>query len=276
MILASNIRAKLNREEQRRKQMKLKQLVASFLMGTIAMAVPVTAHAITTVQVSTIIASAYVGGGDTKMTVTIKNVLDNNTTNTIAWTGVNAGQGWTQADQYLQIDSTLTVSGGGIQTYTYNTVLGANPRYTGLISTTTQSPAGLVDTSTTTLKLPTAWQIVDVLGSQKGVDDPNCTGGVGQPAFCQAAGVATGWAWFYHEDKGQTEDVPSQHTTAFHDADSYVTVHKAGYGIHYAQDPASFGSAVSPNYMYLEADFANALGGRTYTTSELIVELFTQ
>ena len=80
------------------------------------------------------------------------------------------------SDQYIQIDSTLTVAGSGIQTYTDNTNATANPRYSTVPSSTTPSPAGLINTATpSAAPMPTAWRIVGGTSTTGGItgSDPN-------------------------------------------------------------------------------------------------------
>jgi len=160
----------------------------------------------------------------------------------------------------------LTVAGSGIQTYTDNTNATANPRYSVTPSSTTPSPAGLINTVTTTAPpVPTAWQIVGGTANPVAVDDPNNAALLGH----------TGYAWFYHEDKAQVANNAGI-TASFVNEFPYIEMEVAGQPpqIQFAQ--GSFGNSTSNmNKVYLEANFQNALGGQTYQTSTLTVELFT-
>jgi len=240
-----------------------KYMVALAGLGLI-MAAPVTSHAFTSSAVVTETAQATVTGGSAAMSVALLNVSNNAAAATIGWTA-SAGSGWQQANQYIQIDSTLTLAGSGIQTYTDN--IHSSPAYAGVISSVTISPAGLVNVgSPASPPLPTAWQIVGGTNSPVAVDDPNNAALIGH----------TGYAWFYHEDKSQVPNNAGV-TTFFANAASYIEMETAGQppAIQFAQ--GSFGnSTTNTNRVYLEANFNNALGGNTYKTTTLTVELFTQ
>ncbi len=245
-----------------------KKFAALLLVGGVAAVVPTVSHAYTFKSSTTVTAAATVAGGSTAMSIALKNVSDNAAAASVAWPAINAGAvTWVQASQYVQITSTLSVAGSGIQTYTNNTIATANPKYSGAVSST--AAAGLVDTVNTTAVLPLAWQVRATGTNPEAVDDPNCTGAAGQPAFCAPVGVATGWAWFYYEDQagGLMPNAP---------ANSYIQVEKAGGvpQIQFAQGSFGGGAVSGINNMYLEANFQNATGGSTYQTSTLTVELF--
>jgi len=199
--------------------------------------------------------------GSVAMDVAILKTADNTPDTQINWTGVTLPAGFVLASDYIQLSSTITASGGGIQTYTDNTAADASPKFSGLINSVSATPAGLVDNSSTTLKLPTAWTIlhssgVPVAANPNNAADPNSFG------------------WLYHEDKAQVA-VPTLGASAFVNGDPYITVENSN-GIHFGQSPTQFGSAASPNNMYLEADFTSALTPRTYSTTTLRLEAFTE
>ena len=198
------------------------------------------------------------------MSIAILNVSNNAAAASIAWPSINAGQSWTEASQYLQIASTLTVVGAGIQTYLNNTLGTANPKYTGAISSSTS--AGLVNTVTTTQVIPLAWSIST--GTAVGVDDPNCTGAPSQPSTCVAP--FNGYAWFYYADKAGGL-MPNADA-----GDPYIQPENYGNPPQIQFTQGTFGNSTSnTNNVYLEANFQNALGGSTYQTSTLTVELYT-
>ena len=236
----------------------LRKYMAGLATAGLVIAVAGISQAFTSKQLYTATAGATVTGGSAAMSVSIIGGTS------ISWTAV-AGGPWTLANQYLQIASTLTVAGAGIQTYTQN----SGGLYTGAASSTTA--AGLVNLSSTTQTIPLAWQITGSTGGPNAVDDPNCTGAAGQPSYCKPAGVATGWAWFYYADKGGglLPNAP---------ANWYIQPESAGnpVNIQYAQTSFGAGAANSINKLYLEANFANAVGGYTYQTNTLTLELFTQ
>ena len=241
----------------------LKKTLAALFGFGLAAVVPVTSHAFTSQQIVTETASTTVSGGVAAMSVALLDVVGNGAASSIGWTA-SAGSSWTEANQYIQINSTLTVSGAGIQTYTNNTAVTASPRYTALISTFTPGCAGLVNPTGSGV-LPVAWQVSS--GTALAVDDPNNAALPGH----------TGFAWNYYQDAGQTVASPNFGITQpFANGATTITVEKAGNPpqIQFAQ--GSFGNSTSnTNNVYLEANFQNALGGTTYKTSTLTVELFT-
>src|SRR5438477_7713645 len=119
---------------------------------------------------------SLLGGGTVQMTITLRNVSDNSTTTQIYWTTntVTLPAGFVDADAYIQLDSTLTASGGGIQIYTDNTAsdVPAGERFTYVGSTNSVNPAGLVDLTTTTKTLPLAWSIKDTTTTAPTAADP--------------------------------------------------------------------------------------------------------
>jgi hypothetical protein len=208
------------------------------------------------------LASATITGGLAQMNVTMIGGSK------ITWATPTAGGGWQAATQYLQIASTLTLAGSGIQTYTAN----SGGLWTAAASSTTA--AGLVNQATGTDTLPLGWQIST--GTLIAADDPNCYG-VGQPAYCGSTTGRTGWAWFYYADKGGGL-LPNAGTAP---GSTYIQVESAGNPpkIQYADTTIpSFGAgnANGINDLFLETNFANALSGNTYLTNTLTVEAFTQ
>jgi hypothetical protein len=219
--------------------------------------------AFTSIQTLSSTAKALTGAGATSMSIAIKKVADNSTDTAVNWSAVTLPGNWKVADDYIQLTANITQAGGGIQTYTDNTAADATPKFTGDKSVLT--PAGLINTSDTTKKLPTAWTIRHATGTIDAIE-PN---------------DAAGFAWFYHLDKAQVA-IPSAKATAWVDGFPFATVQNTA-GIHFAQDPTSFGPpptnpvlADNQNNIYLEASFAGALGSTTYQTTTVRLEAFTQ
>lgn len=208
----------------------------------------VSAQQFQSIRISTITAEATVTGGELAMFVEIRRRDNNNTASNITWT-VPAGNGWTLADQYILLHSTVTQSGGGIRIYTDNNAADANPKYGGSFGE--NNGAGLISTSSNTAFLPMAWLIKDDVSNPTPVD-PN-----------------TNSSWFYFKDRSQTNFWSNADTR------DYSTVARAGYGYHFAQGP-SYGDMSSPNPIYIEANFVNAVGGWTYKTTTLRIELFSE
>ncbi len=232
--------------------MKSKNIIKSmFLLVALFFCVIIVAPTFATFQsrsISTFTAQATVTGGQLAMSVEIRNRSGDVLVSSLTW-NVVAGSGWTLANQYILLHSTLTLP-GGIRIYTDNAANDANPRFGGSFGEI--YGAGLIDTTTNTAVLPLAWLIRDDRS------DPT----PGDPNYVPV--------WFYFKDKSQTN--------FWSDADiqDYSTVAKAGYGIHYAQGPGNYGPSPSPDYIYIESNFTNALGGRTYRTTTLRIELFSE
>jgi len=241
--------------------MKGKNIIKSmFLLVALFFCVIIVAPTFATFQsrsISTFTAQATVTGGQLAMSVEIRNRDNDNLATSLTW-NVVAGSSWTLANQYILLHSTLTVSGGGIRIYTDNAANDANPRFGGDFGN--NNGAGLINTTTNTLVLPLAWLIRD------NREDPT-------PGDPDPRNPNFNAAWFYFKDKSQTNFWT---TTQTEDAKDYSTVAKAGYGIHYAQGPGNYGSSTSPDYIYIESNFANAVGGITYRTTTLRIELFSE
>jgi len=233
--------------------MKGKNIIKSmFLLVALFFCVIIVAPTFATFQsrsISTFTAQATVTGGQLAMSVEIRNRSNDNLATSLTWENVAAGSGWTLANQYILLHSTLTLP-GGIRIYTDNAANDANPRFGGSFGT--GNGAGLIDTTTNTAVIPLAWLIRDDRG------DP----ATGDPNYNPS--------WFYFKDKSQTDFW----TTT--DIKDYSTVAKAGYGIHFAQGTGNYGPSPSPDYIYIESNFANAVGGRTYRTTTLRIELFSE
>ncbi len=201
------------------------------------------------------------------MTVTVHKISDNSLDTEINWPSVSLPAGWVLASDYIQLDATMNALTDGIQIYTDNLASDANPAYAGTVDATHQTPAGLINTSVRTLKVPTAWTISDDV-IPGGPTPANPNGG--------------GFRWFYHEDRSQVAN--DQRAAPFVDGDLYITVeNRSCLGsadnapcIHYGQSPIEFGSAFTPNYIYMQADFTSAVTPATYKTSTLRLEAFSQ
>lgn len=203
------------------------------------------------------------GAGSVSFSTTLKDRVTNAAGATsLSWTKVAPapGAGFLLADQYIQLQTTMTISGaGGIQIYTDNTNGSASPKYTAPVNATSPTPAGLV-ASNGLSKLPTAWSI-SASTANPTAGDPNNT--------------TTFSNWLYHEDKAQVAN--NQGGSNFANADAYITAYSAGQGLHFGSGPTQFGGfhAVDTNYIFTEADFTAATTPNTYGTNELILEAFT-
>src|SRR5690348_6589812 len=77
--------------------------------------------AFSSVSKATVTASAVLSGsGQVAMSVSVRNISNGAVVSNVAWTGVTLPTSWKVADQYLQVNSTITASTGGIQIFTDN------------------------------------------------------------------------------------------------------------------------------------------------------------
>ncbi|MFC1500935.1 hypothetical protein ACFL58_00600 [Elusimicrobiota bacterium] len=193
--------------------------------------------------------------------ITLKNISDNNTTSQITWSNVEnvltSTNPWKAADQYVEMMLDYYKPGWGIQIYTDNLHASATPQYTG-----SGDPAGLIDASSTTIRMPMCWRMVDVT-----TDTYNMVEGTDNKIYGTAFGgqdsIYPCFLWM--KDRGTTG------ADIFVDGEDAVTVWD-NRGIQHAE--GTWGGAVSRNYIYLGAKFENAVTPRTYKTSMLIIELF--
>jgi hypothetical protein len=235
-------------------------VLTAFLAGT--------SHAFTSVSKNPpLIASATIpaSAGQIAMSAVIKKVIDNTVDTQIAWSNITLPATFKAADDYIQLDSTITLSNGGIQIYTDNVNATGVSKFTGPINGTSPTPAGLVNNSDGTKKLPTGWTILAANGAAPVAGDPNVNR-----------------SWFYHEDASQVA-VASLNAGAFTPGEDNITVENVN-GIHFAQgngavggvnDANYGGGSHSPNYIYTEADFSTAAAPNTYSTTRLILEAYT-
>jgi hypothetical protein len=187
------------------------------------------------------------------VSITLKNISDDLTTNQISWSNVTLGSTvtWKAADQYIELGLTYYAPVWGIQIYTDNKAADANPQYSG-----SGNPAGLIDTIATTKRLPICWRMVDV-----STDTLTVRQTPDYHLYSQEL-ANTYYCWLFMQDRN---------TAGFADAADSVTVWDMR-GMHYSE--GQWGGAVSPNYIYLGADFTDAVTPRTYTTGKLTIELF--
>jgi hypothetical protein len=189
--------------------------------------------------------------------ITVKNISDNSVVagSTLTWSGVTVGSTrWKAADQYIEVKNDYYGSSWGLQIYTDNKASNASPKYTG-----TGNPVGLVNTTTTTVALPLAWRIVDVTTSTVSVMQGEAT----HPTRIWESQLGNQYPcynWMIDKSSG-----------SFTNSADNVTAWDIR-GIQHAE--STWGGAMSPNYVYIAADFTNALTPATYTTRKLVLELF--
>jgi len=205
--------------------------------------------------------------------VAIKNVSNQQPASVLTWSG-GLTANWVRADQYLELAvDPYNNQTWGVQIYTDNKGSGANPTFSTTIPAgkSGSNPAGLVDMQKTSATLPLAWSIKagtqTAIAAEPATAEPNDNGQNGNPTDPHA------FQWLYMED-AQTPAIPSENTNQFQNGNSFVTV-QDNAGIHFGQSDFEFGAQYPPNYIYLEANFKNALTPQTYQTSTLRVEFFT-
>lgn len=179
--------------------------------------------------------------------VALKNRVTHSTSSVLSWPDVALPAGWVLADQYIQIDADPNTHPWGIQIFTENLVAeDADPKF--VRATPNDDPAGLVDTSSTSKRLPLAWRITDLpQGATPALSGPN---------------GADSNRWIILKDRN---------TTGFVDGEIAVTL-KNTTGIHYGG--FSFVPTLSPDFIFMAADFTNAVMPRVYKTTTLRVNLY--
>ena len=180
----------------------------------------------------------------------IKRLSDNIEVSSITFTRVDLiglPTSWVVADQYLEIEAEPGNISWGMQIYTDNTSSLANPKYTG-----TDDPAGLVDTSTTTKRLQMSWTVEYATHSFSQLD-------TGKPETW----VNGGYQWKWMKDKASSDFVNGGNYVTFWNNEGLLW------------DSSNRDSKNPPNFIYMGADFSNAVTPRTYKT-KVYIEFYYQ
>ncbi|MCX5782622.1 MAG: hypothetical protein NT145_08000 [Elusimicrobia bacterium] len=211
---------------------------------------------------TTITASAtFIDTGTVSISLQLMN-LAGGTTTQIWWNTSNINIGstvWRRADSYIILTSTITAALGAIQIYTDNLAADASPKFVKAVSTS--DPAGLVDTSSTTVALPMCWRITDTSTTTLTIAYS------GGHLYSTELGSSF-WCFLVMKDKGTTG------TNAFTNGEDYVIVKDYAGGIQDSE--GAWHPVSSPDNIYIGADFTNATLPRTYKTSKLIIEAFIE
>jgi hypothetical protein len=208
----------------------------------------------------------------------IKRRSDNVEVSSITWNSVTLPADWVAADQYLEVEiDPGNLRGWGMQIYTQNKHAEANPLYTGVVGT---NPGGLIDTSSTSKRLPLCWRIVD-----KTTTSLTIVQGTDTKLYSQELGGQTSqFTCFQWMKDRNTPSIPAENTTFFVNGEDPITVWDYE-GMHYAEgvrasDPLYWGkfwgAVKSPVIIYLGAKFSTAVTPRTYKTNTLRLEFFTE
>lgn len=220
----------------------------------------------------------------------------------VTWSGVTAGAtNWKIADHVLWVNSALTTLNSGIQIYTENrrtTAPVAFPRHvppTSVSTAPTSNSAGLLfndgSGTTTMAPLPVAWSIKD---STKVVELADLNRGIGatDPGTGSTSGYNNKYQWLYFKDKANTagtdyngdgDALDAGDGAPYVDGQPYITILQQpaasdpAVGMHYGQADTEFaGSPSGIHWVYLQANFLNALPAQNYQTNKLTVEAFTE
>ncbi|MHB9154843.1 MAG: hypothetical protein ACYC5N_04010 [Endomicrobiales bacterium] len=151
-----------------------------------------------------------------------------------------------------------------MQIYTDNKAATATPKYTG-----TGVAAGLVDGVDTTRALPMCWRVADAkLTVTQNPKQGTTVGSTSYPdrIWDDQGGTSNEYpCYLWMEDKANADFANADPT-------SYRQV-KDERGIQHAE--ATFAPGVaSPDIIYVGAKFTDAMGSRTYSTNQLIVEVY--
>ncbi|MGM0568014.1 MAG: hypothetical protein ACQESB_02215, partial [Elusimicrobiota bacterium] len=200
--------------------------------------------------------------------VEIYTVEDNLPADKISWSSVQLPTEWKTADHYLKVTSRPNISNWGMQIYTDNRAEDAQPRFSG--SGESQNCAGLIDTVWSDRRLPLAWRVSD-----EKRDDLTVVQGSDDSLYSEElGGEESEYACFLWMKDRSTPDIPEENTTQFMDGEDYVTVWESSRGIQHAE--GTWDIIDNPVYIYMAANFANALTPRNYSTNKLALEFFTE
>jgi len=184
--------------------------------------------------------------------IKIKDIETHIEKSSITFSDTNLPKGWVLAEQYIEIECDPDSTSWGIQIYTDNKSEQAEPKYTGSLD-----PCGLVDTTTGVFVLPMAWTIEYTTRTRTALI--NTDKGQPEPGSWVSGG---GWMWKWMKDKN---------SSGFQNGGNYVTCWDNS-GLLWNDWQRD--SKKSPNYIYLSANFSNAVGGRKYKTNQLKIEFF--
>ncbi len=182
--------------------------------------------------------------------------------NKITWDSASIIPGttkWLCAKTLLKVECDYT--GGAIQIYTDNTAADAIPEWTG-----SGDPKNLLkdEGATSIVGLPLCWRVWGKLLDDS-PDDLIIVQVNGD--ICSLSSI--GWqTWFWMKDRGSDD---------FIDGDNWITNWKESVGIQVSfwQWVDWWGDTPSPFYIYIGANFTDAMALSTYKTSTLRLELFT-
>lgn len=229
---------------------------------------------------------------NSQLDIAIRNISDDASATAIGWSNVVSSEtAWKLADQYFTITpSGVNLVGYGIQIYTNNVAVSANPRYMGAL-VSGLSVAGLLEETasrtTAVLPLPLAWH-----ASDSKLDLATKPMAIKQGSVCNKATYAYRlWSPYFDnpqtsEDEGQCfpaflwmldrsnldTDAALAGDQPFQDGAEYISIWNSIKGLQIGE--ATWYRLSAPYYIYLAADFTRATGGKAYSTNSLTVEIF--
>lgn len=222
--------------------------------------------AFTSVSKSTATASvSFTAEGVVNVAIEIRNRSNSALASALTWTGVTPGTtAWAGSDQYILMLSNITAATGGVQIYTDNKSAEMAHPYTGV---STATVAGLVgwnaaNPSLSSSTLPMCWRVTDAATADINI----VRGAPGFPdrLWEQTLGNAFPcYLWMLDKATGGALEMGMD----------YITVKDKARGIQFAE--ATFGTTLSPDYIYVGADFSNAVTPADYATV-LRLEAFTE
>jgi hypothetical protein len=198
-----------------------------------------------------------------EMTVTLKRLDNNNTTNQIFWNeaGITLGQtNWRRADAYIFVAATIT-SQGGIRIYTDNKSGSSVPQYTG-----SGNAAGLIRVDDTTKLLPLVWRATQMSTNTLSIQNTSDWSNL------YVTELSTSYYCFRWMADIRNSDWPG-------DASDWTWVKNYANGTHLTNG-TDWGvswtwSDYKNTYIYLGANFTGALTPKQYKSSGIVVESFS-
>jgi len=223
------------------------------------------------ITVSSMTASvAFSGTGVVNVGLQLMNITGG-TTNQIWWDPTkiigDIPGAWVGAGAYIVLSSTLTATGCGIEIYTDNLAVDANPQSSlpPMISSGAANPAGLVDMHDGTNTLGTCWRVAFTPLSSVNI----IQGTLDKTFPLRLWDTSTGdqypcYLWMM-----------DRNTYGFADGIDYVTIRDANRGIQHGE--ATWCATGATVYLYFGATFNNVKAlPDTFQTSTMRIEAFTQ
>jgi len=204
------------------------------------------------IDVSTGMPSIAATIGISSITVKVKDIRTNVYCSSVTWGSRILNSGWQLADRYIELGISCNYSFWRLEIYTNNT--NANTGY---------QKAGLISTSTNTLRIPLAWLVSGTTISITNVGEPGPL--ITNEIHGSTTSLQVGWT--YMKDKGDQDD---PNTDAWDE--SWDNAHNSGYTTVCYETGGSMNlcygiKAASPVKIYLEALTDYVLGKMFYSTT---------